>query len=356
MSRKAAIQEFGRIGTFFMVRRRKMRTLVLFSFFIQSVPAFLPMVFPGPHDRGVRFRRIRGSAVCRSAVRWHGMRYFAMIPFLGSISCGFLGWSRALEKFRIGFAGVCLGLSAFFLGVDTGFFQNTTKHQFLSSSFSSTTRNPCGHHLAGLPSGNVFPRHGIRNRRGDRNPLAAPTPDMAPRAFEPQPGISDRRARRDHGRIPGIFRHHGTGNSRGEAVSPEIAGGRERRVSEQERDQYVFRAPLRDHRIRDSHTVGCGTRGISSRSRCRRAARFLYGTDAHYDDLDDYGRRQARGPFAHPPRHIFIVLGESYDSCRSSTISFAWSHGNLREFARDGIYFPIFSPHRTLPSCHSRPS
>ena len=76
-----------------------------------------------------------------------------------------------------------------------------------------------------------------------------------------------------------------------------------------------------------------------------KAAQFAFGTNTRYDNLDDYYRRVAGDSVAHPPRHIFLILGESYDSWplldKYRPLGLM---ENLKEFAREGIYFPYFLP------------
>ncbi len=348
MSRKAADSRIRPDWNVFYGQAQKDAVLWFFFFFLFSLYRLFFLWFFRDRMTGASgFGEFAG--VLFAGARFDGMvcAYFAMIPFLGSISCGFLGWSRALEKFRIGFAGVCLGLSAFFLGVDTGFFQeyNERINSFIFQFFLDDTKalvvtiwqdyHPVMYFLAMgfvTAAGIVILWRLLRR-------TWLPAPSSHNRVYL----IAARAV------ITVAFLAFFVITARGTLAGKPF----HRKSLAVASDEFLNKSVINTfsalrYAIIEFVILTRSDAGLAAFLPDRDvagAARFLYGTDAHYDDLDDYGRRQARGPVAHPPRHIFIVLGESYDSWplldRYRSLGLM---ENLREFARDGIYFPYFLP------------
>ncbi len=77
----------------------------------------------------------------------------------------------------------------------------------------------------------------------------------------------------------------------------------------------------------------------------RKAAQELYHTDKAFDDLDSYFVKHARGPKGVPPRHIFLVVMESYDAWpflpKYASLGVT---NNLKALARKGLFFDTFLP------------
>lgn len=75
----------------------------------------------------------------------------------------------------------------------------------------------------------------------------------------------------------------------------------------------------------------------------REAARAAFPARPSYDDLDALVARVARGPPAGRPRHIFLIVMESYDAWpfleRYSSLGLV---GSARALAQDGILIPAF--------------
>jgi phosphoglycerol transferase MdoB-like AlkP superfamily enzyme len=77
----------------------------------------------------------------------------------------------------------------------------------------------------------------------------------------------------------------------------------------------------------------------------RKAAQELFNNHAVYDNLDAYLLKHAKGPKAVPPRHIFLVVMESYDAWPFITkYSSLGLTENLSRLAKNGIYFDHFLP------------
>jgi phosphoglycerol transferase MdoB-like AlkP superfamily enzyme len=77
----------------------------------------------------------------------------------------------------------------------------------------------------------------------------------------------------------------------------------------------------------------------------RKAAEELFHKNQSYDNLDAYLVKHARGPKGVPPRHIFLVVMESYDEwpLLPKYASFGITD-NLKALAQKGIYFNTFLP------------
>lgn len=76
-----------------------------------------------------------------------------------------------------------------------------------------------------------------------------------------------------------------------------------------------------------------------------KAAKDVSSNGHTLGNLDDYFLKHARGPAVSPPRHIFLIIGESYNSWpmleQYKALHFM---DNLKEFARNGIYVEEFLP------------
>lgn len=77
----------------------------------------------------------------------------------------------------------------------------------------------------------------------------------------------------------------------------------------------------------------------------RKAAQELFNDHRSLDDLDAYLEKHAKGPKTVPPRHIFLVVMESYDAWpfirKYASLGLT---GNLSRLAKNGIYFENFVP------------
>ncbi len=77
----------------------------------------------------------------------------------------------------------------------------------------------------------------------------------------------------------------------------------------------------------------------------RKAAEEIFHNKKSYDNLDEYLLKRARGPKGVPPRHVFLIVMESYDEWpllkKYASLGIT---PNLSEFARKGIYFDRFLP------------
>ena len=77
----------------------------------------------------------------------------------------------------------------------------------------------------------------------------------------------------------------------------------------------------------------------------RAAAQELFNESRSFDNLDAYLEKHAKGPKAVPPRHIFLVVMESYDAWpfikKYASLGLT---GNLSRLAKNGIYFKNFVP------------
>jgi len=77
----------------------------------------------------------------------------------------------------------------------------------------------------------------------------------------------------------------------------------------------------------------------------RKAAQELFNDHRPFDDLDAYLEKHAKGPKTVPPRHIFLVVMESYDAWPfiGKYASLGLTE-NLSRLAKNGIYFENFLP------------
>jgi phosphoglycerol transferase MdoB-like AlkP superfamily enzyme len=77
----------------------------------------------------------------------------------------------------------------------------------------------------------------------------------------------------------------------------------------------------------------------------RKAVQELYHTDKSFDNLDSYFLKHAHGPKGVPPRHIFLVVMESYDEWpllkKYASLGIT---NNLKALAQKGLYFDTFLP------------
>ncbi|MCE5252531.1 LTA synthase family protein [bacterium] len=75
------------------------------------------------------------------------------------------------------------------------------------------------------------------------------------------------------------------------------------------------------------------------------AARFVFSTSESRDNLDSYFLKHAKGPRGQKPRHIFLIIEESYDSWplmdKYSSLGLTT---NLRALAQEGFYWKWFLP------------
>jgi phosphoglycerol transferase MdoB-like AlkP superfamily enzyme len=76
-----------------------------------------------------------------------------------------------------------------------------------------------------------------------------------------------------------------------------------------------------------------------------KAAKDVSGMNENMQNLDDYFLKSAQGPAGTPPRHIFLIIGESYDTWPGLD-QFKSLHlvDNRKEFAREGISVENFLP------------
>jgi phosphoglycerol transferase MdoB-like AlkP superfamily enzyme len=77
----------------------------------------------------------------------------------------------------------------------------------------------------------------------------------------------------------------------------------------------------------------------------RKAAQELFHDDRSFNSLDAYLEKHAQGPKSVPPRHIFLVVMESYDAWPfiKKYASLGLTE-NLSRLAKNGIYFKNFVP------------
>jgi phosphoglycerol transferase MdoB-like AlkP superfamily enzyme len=77
----------------------------------------------------------------------------------------------------------------------------------------------------------------------------------------------------------------------------------------------------------------------------RKAAQELFSNSASFDNLDEYLLKHARGPKGIPPRHIFLVVMESYDAWpflkKYASLGLT---DNLSRIAKNGLWFENFLP------------
>ena len=96
------------------------------------------------------------------------------------------------------------------------------------------------------------------------------------------------------------------------------------------------------------HIAAAGFNGLDSflpDGNVRKAAQELFHNNQSYDDLDAYLVKHAQGPKGIPPRHIFLVVMESYDAwpLLKKYASLGVTH-NLTELAQKGLHFETFLP------------
>ncbi len=76
-----------------------------------------------------------------------------------------------------------------------------------------------------------------------------------------------------------------------------------------------------------------------------KAAKYLFSTDETFNNLDRYMIKYAKGPKGEPPRHIFLIVGESYSAWpllkKYEPLGLAES---VRGLARKGLYVESFVP------------
>lgn len=77
----------------------------------------------------------------------------------------------------------------------------------------------------------------------------------------------------------------------------------------------------------------------------RKAAQELFNDHRSFDNLDAYLEKHAKGPKSVPPRHIFLVVMESYDAWPFiKTYASLGLTGQLSRLAQNGISFENFLP------------
>ncbi|HXY62447.1 MAG TPA: sulfatase-like hydrolase/transferase, partial [Nitrospirota bacterium] len=98
----------------------------------------------------------------------------------------------------------------------------------------------------------------------------------------------------------------------------------------------------------EDHRDAAGNAGLETYlpdGNVRKAAQELFQTGQSYDNLDTYFLRHAHGPKGVPPRHIFLVVMESYDAWpflkKYASLGITQ---NLKALAQKGIYFDSFLP------------
>jgi phosphoglycerol transferase MdoB-like AlkP superfamily enzyme len=96
------------------------------------------------------------------------------------------------------------------------------------------------------------------------------------------------------------------------------------------------------------HVLQTGLAGLESYlpdRDVRKAAQELFNDHRSFDNLDAYLKKYAKGPKTVPPRHIFLVVMESYDAWpfikKYASLGLT---GNLTHLAENGIYFEGFIP------------
>jgi len=77
----------------------------------------------------------------------------------------------------------------------------------------------------------------------------------------------------------------------------------------------------------------------------KRAAQELFSSQGSFDNLDEYLRKRAKGPKGAPPRHVFLVVMESYDAWpflkKYASLGLTDS---LSRLAKGGLTFENFLP------------
>jgi phosphoglycerol transferase MdoB-like AlkP superfamily enzyme len=98
----------------------------------------------------------------------------------------------------------------------------------------------------------------------------------------------------------------------------------------------------------EDHRDAAGDTGLEAYlpdGNVRNAAQELFHTNQSYDNLDSYFLKHARGPKGVPPRHIFLVVMESYDAWPflKKYASLGVTQ-NLKALAQKGLFFESFLP------------
>ena len=290
------------------------------------------------------------ARIMSAGARFDGMAsaYIALVPFLFSAACGFFPWEWTAARFRVAYAGVVLGITVFFFGIDIGFFGefNERINSFIFQFFIDDTKalvvtiwedyHPVLYFLA---MGVIVGMGLVCLRRLLRRPTI------------PMPSFS-RRGVAAAARIFITFALLGglVVSARGTLFNRQPFHRKWLVVTSDEvLDKSVMNiyTSLR-YAIIEFVNLTLSDRGLEEFLPDRDivgAARFAFSTDVRYSNLDKYYRRKAGGPVQAPPRHIFIIIGESYDSW--PLLEKYRSLGlmeNLKEFAREGINFPYFIP------------
>ena len=96
------------------------------------------------------------------------------------------------------------------------------------------------------------------------------------------------------------------------------------------------------------HRDQTGTTGLETflpDRNVRKAAQYVFSTQAALINLDDYLRRSASGPKNKPARHVFLILMESYDAWpllkKYESLGLTSS---LKQLARKGLHVESFLP------------
>jgi phosphoglycerol transferase MdoB-like AlkP superfamily enzyme len=98
----------------------------------------------------------------------------------------------------------------------------------------------------------------------------------------------------------------------------------------------------------EDHRDAAGNTGLEAYlpdGNVRKAAQELFHTNQSYNNLDSYFIKHAHGPKGIPPRHIFLVVMESYDEWPflKKYASLGVTQ-NLKALAQKGLYFDKFLP------------
>jgi phosphoglycerol transferase MdoB-like AlkP superfamily enzyme len=284
-----------------------------------------------------------------AGARFDGMAsaYIALVPFLLSAVCGFFDWERTAARFRVAYAGIILGITVFLLGIDMGFFRefNERINSFIFQFFLDDTKALVVtiwqdyHPLLYFSAMGITGFLGFMILQRFLRHAWLPAPSFRRRSV-----LFAARTLITLSILAGLVI-----SARG------TLGGRpfHRKSLAVTGDEFLNKSVLNiysalRYAVIEFVTLTRSDRGLERFLPDRdvvRAAQFAFGTNAHHTDLDDFYRREAGDPAPNPPRHIFLILGESYDSWplldRYRSLGLM---ENLREFARNGIYFPYFLP------------
>jgi len=287
--------------------------------------------------------------VCLLGFRFDGMAatYFILIPFLMSVACGFFDIERAANKVRGVFAGIFVVATTILCGVDYGFFRefdeqiNPLVFQFFQDDTKAliSTIWQDYHPIINFSAMGVFIALGIVG-----------TNRLIRFRF-----ISEKKSSR-------LF----TTTAKKIAVTLCIvafmiisARGTlqsiplDRRILLATQDEFLNKTILSVHgalryAVMDFINMTHADKGLETYLPDRdvvKAARYVFSTSEQYQNLDDYYKKQAAGPISTPPRHIFLIIGESYDSW--PLLEKYRSLGlmeNLKYFIRQGISIENFLP------------